>query len=800
MNTRDKKGSPRLAPFTPENITDVMSTHSRIPSRSIRPSSLLTTQHRCGNGHRSRARYDFTVADRTPNQVPIYPPDSDHRANNPQPPAPSSDTVEPAPVSAPPFPAAPPQPPSVTPSVPTSLPPLYVPQGPHDRPHPYTPSQVLGRRQTSDLDESGQDEYRLASNDISVSATSSAATTTTYTSPRPLKRRRGIMSADIDGQNSSNGFGQSLSNGSRPEAGFTMAVSNGNGTLKAASGPSNGSAWEANRPRLQSGRYHGHNREQFTRLVIQAMTEMGYNDAADKLSQDSGYRLENPTVAAFRAAVLDGDWGKAEELLNNAHVAGIADPGLRDGLILAPGADRNMMKLWLRQQKYLELLERRETPRALVVLRTELTPLCGDQHQKLEFLSSLLMCASAEDLKEKAVWDGARGESRHALLSELSKFVSPSVMLPEHRLAALLNQAQEIQISNCLYHSTLQTPSLYKDHVCDRKAFPAIAKYKLDEHNGNEVWQVRFSHDGTRLASCGMERLVVIYSVPDFKVIHKLDTGDEQHDNRGVGNIAWSPDDKMLVTCAMNAKVWDTETGALIRTIDQFNEPVSSCAWASNYVLITGSFDKERSICSWNLGIADVFKTVWTKDHRTEDLALSPDRNWVVALDEQKRFHVYNYHTREQVYSHELKDRGTSLCISQDSTSLLVNTQVGTATLYDIPTKDVIRQYNQHKGGDFLIRAYLGGANEGFVLSGSEDGSIYIYHKNTGILVARLKGAHAPRCNSAAWNPSDPRMIASCGDDGLVKIWYPEWPDWDEDMEHSANNNNGTVHDTARPR
>lgn len=730
------------------------------------------------------------MADRNPNQqVPIDPPDSDHRSNTPQPPASPSDAVEPAPVSAPPFPAASPQPSFVTPSVTTRLPPLSVPQGSHDSPRAYTPSQVLGRRQTSDLDDSGQDEYGLPSNDVPVTANSTAATTTTRTSPPPLKRRRGIMSADVDGQNSSNGCGQSLSNGSRAETVFTAAVSNGNGTLKAASGSLNGSAGEANGPRQQSGTYDGHDREQFTRLIIQAITEMGYHDAAEKLSQESGFRLENPTVASFRAAILDGDWGKAEELLNNAHIAGIADPDLRDGLILASGANRNLMKLWLREQKYMELLERRETSRALVVLRTELTPLCVEQHHKLELLSSLLMCANAEDLKEKARWDGAGGESRRILLSMLSRYVSPSVMLSEHRLAALLHQTQDIQISNCMYHSTVATPTLYKDHLCDRKAFPSTVKYTLDEHNGSEVWQVMFSNDGTRLASCGMQRLVVVYSVPDFKVIHKFDTGDEQHDNRGVGNIAWSPDDKMLASCAMNVKIWDTETGAVIRTIDQFNEPISSCAWASNHVLITGSFDKERSICSWNLGIADTYKTVWTKDHRTEDLVLSPDKNLVVALDDQKKFHVYNYHTREQVYSHELEHRGTSLCISQDSSSLLVNTQVGTAILYDIPTREIIKEYDQHKGGDFLIRTYLGGAHELFVLSGSEDGSIYIYHKATAELVATLKGAHAPRCNSVHWNPTNPRMIASCGDDGLVKIWYPEWPDWDESMEHSESHN-----------
>lgn len=128
-------------------------------------------------------------------------------------------------------------------------------------------------------------------------------------------------------------------------------------------------------------------------------------------------------------------------------------------------------------------------------------------------------------------------------------------MLPEHRLAVLLQQVKEGQISNCLYHTSAEPPSLYSDHSCDRSHFPSEAIVELDKHSG-EVWQVLFSHDGTRMASCGTDRFVIIWDVPSFEVLHRLDG----HDG-GVGNIAWSPDDTMIVSCGRDryAKIWNTQ-------------------------------------------------------------------------------------------------------------------------------------------------------------------------------------------------------------------------------------------------
>lgn len=168
-----------------------------------------------------------------------------------------------------------------------------------------------------------------------------------------------------------------------------------------------------------SEQYRGHDREEVTRILIQALSDMGYHTAAENVSQESGYELENATVASFRTAILEGNWAKAEELLDASVSAGEAGNQNGYGLVLVSGADQTVMRFWIRQQKYLELLEQREHSQALTVLRTELTSLYQNT-QKLHFLSALIMCQSKEELRSKAGWDGANGRSRHTLLSELS--------------------------------------------------------------------------------------------------------------------------------------------------------------------------------------------------------------------------------------------------------------------------------------------------------------------------------------------------------------------------------------------
>lgn len=146
--------------------------------------------------------------------------------------------------------------------------------------------------------------------------------------------------------------------------------------------------------------YFGHNREEVTRILIQSLYDLGYNESASTLSNESRYELETSGVASFRSAVLDGRWAEAESLLLNSSRPGNAmhttdkfsgsNPAKSEGLILSENANENEMLFCLRQQKFLEMLERRNLPAALMILRQELTPLNHDTAQ-LHALSRLVL-------------------------------------------------------------------------------------------------------------------------------------------------------------------------------------------------------------------------------------------------------------------------------------------------------------------------------------------------------------------------------------------------------------------------
>jgi WD repeat-containing protein 26 len=55
----------------------------------------------------------------------------------------------------------------------------------------------------------------------------------------------------------------------------------------------------------------------------------------------------------------------------------------------------------------------------------------------------------------------------------------------------------------------------------------------------------------------------------------------------------------------------------------------------------------------------------------------------------------------------------------------------------------------------------------------SLDGNVYIWQRDTGVLLEVLTGHGEGSVNSVAWNPTNERMFASCSDDHSIRIWEP---------------------------
>ncbi|CAG8761050.1 9230_t:CDS:2, partial [Gigaspora margarita] len=87
--------------------------------------------------------------------------------------------------------------------------------------------------------------------------------------------------------------------------------------------------------------------------------------------------------------------------------------------------------------------------------------------------------------------------------------------------------------------------------------------------------------------------------------------------------------------------------------------------------------------------------------------------------------------------------------------------------------EDIVRAYSGHLNSRTMIKeAYFFGANSEYIMSGSDDGRIFIWDRYTGKVVNLLKG-DSKVVNCVQPHPSFP-ILCTSGIDDDVKIWFPE--------------------------
>jgi len=491
-------------------------------------------------------------------------------------------------------------------------------------------------------------------------------------------------------------------------------------------------------------------RPELVRLVIQSLQHLGYSRSAEFLEKDSGILLQVPEVTEFCKCMMEGRWDHVDHLLP---FLGIND------------SDEAALRFLIYSQKFLELLEARNVSEALKVLRHEITPL-KQPPEKLHRLASLVMCTDVEDLKKKAEWDGSKGSSRQSLLKAIRGYVSSTVMIPEHRLGELLKQAVSWQTSRCLYHNAPPTTyNLFEDHVCSPHNIPRETAHILDKH-ADEVWYIRFSHNGMLLASAGKDCTIILWEMNGFSVLHVLmgHTGPTSF-------VAWSPDDTMLLSCSGDStiRLWNVEDGSCLNTFKHHSDLVTACAWLpDNKHFVSGSLDKTIIHSNIEGKIVDRFSAA-----RVNDLSVSHDGKRMIAVCQEKKIRIESLDKSERSISLDEQNLVTSLELSDDSRFLLVNISASTLTeihMWDLAAQRVVQSFRAHNQKRFVIRSCFGGVNQAFVLSGSEDKNVYVWRRENGHLLEVLQG-HSATVNSVSWSPTNPHMFASASDDHTIRIW-----------------------------
>jgi WD40 repeat protein len=263
--------------------------------------------------------------------------------------------------------------------------------------------------------------------------------------------------------------------------------------------------------------------------------------------------------------------------------------------------------------------------------------------------------------------------------------------------------------------------------------------FTLAPHDGAWVRRVRYSPDGTRLTTAGMDGTAKVFDAA---------TGDELFTLSGhtdsIFGLAYSPDGTRLATASHDktVKVWDAASGKLLMTLSKEGHGDG---------VYGGLFP----------GILDV--------------AFSADGTRLASAGGDGTVVVWDAMTGKELFTLPSNGNGIiNLAFSPDGTHLVTSSDGGfgfdpAATMWDLNTRQQVFTNSIQTGLIFGLTFTKDGSR---FATGAGDGVLRIWDSQSGEELLALPG-HTSTLVDIDFS-ADGQYIATAGFDGIAKIWDAE--------------------------
>lgn len=312
----------------------------------------------------------------------------------------------------------------------------------------------------------------------------------------------------------------------------------------------------------------------------------------------------------------------------------------------------------------------------------------------------------------------------------------------------------------------------------------------LEAHAGR-AWAVAWAHDGVTLASCGADKAVRTWrraggagpwaaAGPPLDGVH----------TRTVRQLAFAPGAAALASASFDATaaVWsravqsaDWEAAA---TLEGHESEVKGVAWSASGSLLA-TCGRDRSVWVWEAVPGSEFECAGVLHGHTQDVkavAWHPLDDVLVSASYDDTVKVWREEAGGDEWScaQTLERHGCTvwgLSFERAGACRLATCDDhGNVLLWSTPLDGLWEPAGALPPSGTDRPAYsvdwcpLTGA---LAVAGGDD-SVRVYVEGMGGWeeVARCDHAHAQDVNCVRWNPATPGVLASAGDDGLVRVWH----------------------------
>ncbi|MBE9207725.1 WD40 repeat domain-containing protein [Nostoc sp. LEGE 06077] len=229
-------------------------------------------------------------------------------------------------------------------------------------------------------------------------------------------------------------------------------------------------------------------------------------------------------------------------------------------------------------------------------------------------------------------------------------------------------------------------------------------------------------------------------------------------------------------------RLWDLSKGELIDTLSEYPwitsglvDDVNSISFSPDgHTLVSVGADSTVKI--WHVGAPELIDILHKHNGAVRCTAFTPDGRMVATGGDDRKVLFWDLMYRQVAIALSLDDTAAhSLALSPDGKTLVTGSYRKikvwkTAQLSECKALQEIEPLHSLTGHSHIVRSLTISADGQWLISGSWDQTIKIWHLETGRLIRTLKG-HTDRVYAIALSP-DEQIIASGSADKTIKLWH----------------------------